>query len=75
MMSSSYRVGMVAMFCHASAMLFSKFVEEPFMRSEYGQDLRPVGGLQSEVVKKAELAKKKLDSVLHPASPTSKKQE
>eukprot|EP01060_Flectonema_neradi_P011512 TRINITY_DN18574_c0_g1_i1.p1 TRINITY_DN18574_c0_g1~~TRINITY_DN18574_c0_g1_i1.p1 ORF type:complete len:597 (+),score=78.15 TRINITY_DN18574_c0_g1_i1:109-1791(+) len=52
MMSSSYRVGIVAICCHIAALLFSKIVEEPHMQRKYGPEVRPVGGLRSEVLKK-----------------------
>eukprot|EP01061_Rhynchopus_euleeides_P003561 TRINITY_DN12830_c0_g1_i1.p1 TRINITY_DN12830_c0_g1~~TRINITY_DN12830_c0_g1_i1.p1 ORF type:complete len:576 (+),score=270.60 TRINITY_DN12830_c0_g1_i1:42-1730(+) len=66
LMSSSYRVGVIAVCCHASAIIFSKLVEEPFMRAEYGKDVRPVGGLKSEVLKKSQEAKQIVSNVLSP---------
>eukprot|EP01059_Diplonema_ambulator_P007433 TRINITY_DN16900_c0_g1_i1.p1 TRINITY_DN16900_c0_g1~~TRINITY_DN16900_c0_g1_i1.p1 ORF type:complete len:581 (+),score=205.84 TRINITY_DN16900_c0_g1_i1:662-2404(+) len=52
LMTSSYRVGVIAMVCHLTAIAFSKYVEEPFMLQKYGNEMRKVGGLQEEVIKK-----------------------
>ncbi|KAJ9455587.1 Phosphatidylethanolamine N-methyltransferase [Diplonema papillatum] len=71
LMSSSYRVGIVSACCHLSAILFSHFVEEPFMCQKYGPSVRKVGGLAEEIVKKTELAKSTIVKTL--VSPTSSK--
>ena len=74
MMSSSYRVGTVAACCHIAAILFSKFVEEPHMQRKYGAEIRPVGGLRSEVLKKGKALEEDLKSITKLVAKDKKKE-
>ena len=50
----------VAIFSHVCVKLFEHFVETPHMQRKYGRQLRRAGGLRSEIRKKGEALKKKL---------------
>eukprot|EP01064_Diplonema_japonicum_P025813 TRINITY_DN3723_c1_g2_i1.p1 TRINITY_DN3723_c1_g2~~TRINITY_DN3723_c1_g2_i1.p1 ORF type:complete len:575 (+),score=122.64 TRINITY_DN3723_c1_g2_i1:51-1775(+) len=72
LITSSYRVGVIAAICHISAILFSKYIEEPFMIKKYGNDVRIVGGLQSEVLKKTKQIEAAAKTVVEKVKSTKK---